>query len=309
MSTSPEYQRLFDETHDRMQDVGSFDLVITVAATAAILGARKVLAIHGASPETLQVEYKAKDGDTPRTLADKLSGIAIKELIRAHYSNCRINEEETGDEKARNGNEDAWHVDPLDGTSSFAEGQRYSTVGIAVYRNNLPFAAAICHPFEKELVVAQAGKGTHMFSVDEHLVGLSYARQLEVSRATTLVGGIAYIDALFNAKTSGPKLRFMKDLVGMANNNLGFRMSGSNIDQQLKVAKGSARLTLTDAVGGFFDLAAGGLAIIEAGGMFTDENGRPVSESTQVAIGTNGPFHDDVLELARLCYRGYQGFR
>lgn len=59
----------------------------------------------------------------------------------------------------------------------------------------------------------------------------------------------------------------------------------------------------------FFDLAAGGLAIIEAGGKFTDKDGNPVNESTQVAIGTNGSMHDDVLELTRRCYVGYQGFR
>lgn len=134
-------------------------------------------------------------------------------------------------------------------------------------------------------------------------------RQLEVSKAGTLEGGLAFIDALFNTKTSDRKFGFMADLVKSAKDNLGFRMSGSNIDQQLKVAKGSARLTLTDAVGGFFDLAAGGLAIIEAGGKFTDQNGKPVDETTQVAIGTNGPIHDDVVEIARRHYEGYQGFK
>ena len=86
-------------------------------------------------------------------------------------------------------------------------------------------------------------------------------------------------------------------------------MSGSNIDQQLKVAKGSAELSLTDAVGGFFDLAAGGLAIIEAGGRFTDQNGNPITETTQIAIGTNGQIHDDILEIASKHYQGYQGFK
>lgn len=305
--SSPEF--LLNETHERLQAIGLSDPRITVAATAAILGSRQVLAIHGASPEALKIEYKAKDGDTPKTVADTESGKAIKSLIRSRYLNCRINEEETGDEKAKHGDEDAWHVDPLDGTSSYAEGQRYSTVGLAIYRNRLPYAAVTVHPFERELVVTQATKGAFLYRLNEGLFIDGDARQLEVSKAQTLNGGIAYIDALFNAKTKGPKFQFMAGLVDMAGNNFGFRMSGSNIDQQLKVSKGSARLTLTDAVGGFFDLAAGGLAIIEAGGKFTDINGNPVSESTQVAIGTNGPMHDDILELARVCYRDYQGFR
>ncbi|MBI2599291.1 hypothetical protein HYW43_00015 [Candidatus Daviesbacteria bacterium] len=326
MSVNPERASLLNETHERLQTIGLSDPRVTIAAAAAIEGAREVLAIHGASPEVLKVEYKAKDGDTPKTVADTHSGTVIKRLIRDQFPEDRINEEESGDEKGTASEGNAWHVDPLDGTSSYAEGQRYSTVGIAVYSSKRPYAAVICHPFERELVVAVAGKGAFLYRLAgekeledlwgspsglkvEGLFMTTDCRQIEVSKAPTLVGGIAYIDALFNSKTRDSKFTFMAGLVDLAGNNLGFRMSGSNIDQQLKVAKGSARLTLTDAVGGFFDLAAGGLAIIEAGGKFTDVNGHSVNESTQVAIGTNGPMHDDVLELARVCYQGYQGFR
>lgn len=311
MPTSAEY--ILDEANERLQAVGLSDPRLTVITTAAILGSHIVKSIHGLSLEDLKIVYKAGDGDTPKTIADTESGGLIKGLIRSHFPGDRINEEESGDEKGVVGSWNDHHVDPLDGTSSFAEGQRYSTVGIANYRDGSPFASVICHPFENELVVAQYGKGAFLFELrqDQNSLSLSLGsgKQLEVSKATSLKGGQAYIDALFNAKTKGPKFRFMAGLVEMAVDNFGFRMSGSNIDQQLKVAKGSARLTLTDAVGGFFDLAAGGLAIIEAGGKFTDKDGYPVNESTQVAIGSNGPMHDDILELARVCYKGYQGFR
>lgn len=302
-------QERMQQIHERLQVIGLSDRSITVAATAAVLGAKEVLAIHGAGPDVLQIVYKAEAGQTPRTIADLRSGIAIKSLIREYYPNSRINEEESGDEGAKHGDTNVYYVDPLDGTSSYAEGQRYSTVGIAVYRDKSPFAAVIVHPFEQELVVAQVGKGTFLYRLNRDFMPVGDVRQLEVSKAKALAGGMAYIDALFNAKTSGPKSQFMAELVRMAEDNLGFRMSGSNIDQQLKVAKGSARLTLTDAVGGFFDLACGGLAITEAGGKFTGEDGYPVTESTQVAIGTNGPIHDDVLELVQHYYAGYRGFR
>lgn len=299
--------RTIDTVHERLQSTGLSDPRLTTAAAAVILGGERVLAIHGASPEILQTVYKAEDGQTPRTVADLESGKIGKAVVRNVFPKSRINEEETGDEEGSDGN--AYHFDPLDGTSSYAREQRYSTVGIAVYEGEKPFAAAIYHPFEKELVVAQTGKGAHLFWVDDQmLLELKFVRQLEVSRQD-LAGGIAYIDALFNDKTRVRKLLFMGDLVRLSNNNLGFRMSGSNIDQQLKVAAGRAELTLTDAVGGFFDLAAGGLAIIEAGGKFTDQDGYPITEATQLAIGTNGPIHDDVLEIARRHYHGYRGFR
>lgn len=299
-----EHTRVIDEVHEKLQAIGLSDPRVTVATAVVILGGRIVFDIHGRSPEELQIVYKAEAGKTPRTVADMESGRIGKELIRQQFPTHRINEEETGDEM---GDENAHHFDPLDGTSSYARGLRYSTVGEAVYYKDQPFAAAICHPFEREVVVTQVGKGTHLFALDEHLKTLTYIRQLEVSK-NPLEGGIAYIDALFNEKTSSRKFGFMADLVKLANNNLGFRMSGSNIDQQLKVATGRAELTMTDAVGGFFDLAAGGLAIVEAGGKFTDKDGNPVNELTQVAVGTNGLIHDDILEIANRHYTGYQGF-
>ena len=300
-----EYTRAVDEVHERLQAIGLSDPRVTVATAAVLLGGEIVFDIHGRSPEELQIVYKAEAGKTPRTVADMESGRVGKELIRQQFPMHRINEEETGDEQ---GDENAHHLDPLDGTSSYARGLRYSTVGDAVYYKDKPFAAAICHPFERELVVVQVGKGAHLFALDEHLRTLTYVRQLEVSR-NSLEGGIAFIDALFNDKTSPRKFGFMADLVKLAHNNLGFRMSGSNIDQEMKVAAGRAELTLTDAVGGFFDVAAGGLAIIEAGGKFTDQEGNPVSETTQVAIGTNGLIHDNALEVTRRRYTGYQGFK
>ncbi len=299
------YERDLGEVHEKLQAIGLSDKRVTVAATSVLLGARKVLSIHGASPEVLKTVFKAEAGNTPRTIADLESGRIGKEIIRQQFPNARINEEESGDEY---GDENAHHFDPLDGTSSYARELRYSTLGDAVYKADQSFAAAICNPFERELVIAQKDRGSHLFTLNEQLTTLTYARQLEVSRVS-LEGGIAFIDALFNDKTSDRKFGFMANLVKLANNNLGFRMIGSNIDQQLKVAAGRAELTSTDAVGGFFDIAAGGLAIIESGGKFTDQNGDLVTESTQIAIGTNGLVHDDILEIARKFYQGYQGFK
>lgn len=290
---------------NKLYNIGIRSPQTVAAAATVLLGGRQVLRIHGASPEVLQVVYKAEAGKTPRTVADLESGRVGKEVIKYLNPNSRINEEESGDEM---GDENAHHFDPLDGTSSYARELRYSTVGDGVYFLETPFAAAILHPFEKELVVAEVSQGTHLFKLDEGLADLTYVRQLEVSKIG-LDGGLAFVDALFNGKTKRRKFGLMDDLITLANDNLGFRMSGSNIDQQLKVAAGRAELTLTDAVGGFFDLAAGGLAITEAGGKFTDGEGNPVNEQTQIAIGTNGLIHDDVLELTRKWYRGYQGFK
>ena len=120
------------------------------------------------------------------------------------------------------------------------------------------------------------------------------------------------MDALFNGKTAPHKLAFMNELA-TATGNIGFRMTGSNIDQQRHVAKGSAVASVTDAVGGFYDFS-GRLIIEQAGGVFTDMYGNPVTKQTQLAIGSNGHTHQQLLDVAQQSYKlpdgsDYRGFR
>ncbi|MDP3726777.1 MAG: inositol monophosphatase family protein [bacterium] len=292
---------------ERMREIGFSDLMTIVAAGATKVGARRVLAIHGVSPEKLQIVFKAEAGDTPRTIADLQSGKLMNRIINNVFPTHRINEEETG---VHEGIQYTWHVDPLDGTSSFAEGQRYSTVGISVYEGDAPKVAAICNPFERELLVAEAGRGAFVFPLDENLVVIGPAKRLEASGKEKLTGGIVFLDAFFNTKTTPPKMELMKLLIELSNGNLGFRMTGSNIDQQRQVASGRGLLTVTDAVGGFFDLAAGALILKEAGGVMVDgQTGESITEKTQVAIGGPKQIVAQVLPIAQECYRRYTGFK
>lgn len=301
---------VFKHSLPNLERMGFSNPTTIVAANIVILGARRVLKIHGASVDKLQIVWKTQDGMTPRTLADLRSGEVGKRIIRTFFADDTINEEESGREKGRN-EEDEWHFDPLDGTSSYAENQRYSTVGAVRYKDGQPDSAALCHPFEKELFLAEKGKGVRLISLDDELIiprDFQF-QEVHVSPKESLNGGMVFVDALFNRNTSPRKLRFMERIIELSGNNIGFRMTGSNIDQQRQVAAGRALVTLTDAVGGFFDLAVGGFIIEEAGGKFTDIYGTPVTRQTQVAIGSNGRFHEQLCEIAQECYKGYQGFR
>lgn len=295
------------ESKNFLEKFGFSDTAINVAQVAARLGARQVKKIYGASPEVLQTIFKADAGDTPRTIADLRSGEIIKAWIKRNFPNDGINEEESQAEEGRSGRK--WHVDPLDGTSSFAREQRYSTVGVALYSNDRPEAASICHPFERELLVAQSGRGAFLYELNERLNLGERTKKLEIADKKSLKGGVVYLDALFNGKTSPHKIELIRKLVELSGENLGLRVTGSNIDQQRQVAVGRGDLTITDAVGGFYDLAAGGLIIKEAGGKFVDMNGNPISEETQVAVGGCPRFVEMVLPILQECYKGYQGFK
>jgi fructose-1,6-bisphosphatase/inositol monophosphatase family enzyme len=243
---------------------------------------------------------------TPVTEADRQSGKIIKQLIARNYPDDAINEEETGEKQ---GDNRIWYVDPLDGTSSFTREQKYSSVGIVVYENSKPYSGAICQPFERELIVAEAGKGAYLFELDEKLTIIGEPKKIEVSSAKELEGSIVYVDALFNNKTTPNKLELIRQLVELSNGRLGIRMTGSNIDQQRQVANGRAEASITDAVGGFYDLAAGSLIIQEAGGKFVDLDGNDINENTQVALGGAGEIIDKILPIIRKIYSGYKGFK
>src|SRR5438046_627461 len=195
-----------------MSKVGFTDSTITLQ-TATRLGSRRIIEIYGATQEKLQTEYKAEAGMTPRTIADIQSGNIGKSIIKRYLPGIYINEEETGITEGRDLADKAY-FDPLDGTSSFARKQRYSTSGAALFDVSGNFkAAAICHTFEKELLVSEKGKGAFLFSLDENLIIIGESKRLEVLQDKSLKGGIVYVDALFNEKTSPPKLEFMKELV------------------------------------------------------------------------------------------------
>src|SRR6266702_2890870 len=132
---------------------GLSNLGIT-AGLAVVSGAREVRAIHGASPQDLQIVYKVTEGMTPRTVADLRSGEAGKAVLFERIPGVEVNEEETG---ITPGKGYLVYYDPLDGTSSFARGKRYSTVGMEIRRkeSSRPIAAAVVHPFEQELLVAE----------------------------------------------------------------------------------------------------------------------------------------------------------
>jgi len=294
---------------ERFREVGLSDIATLAVQGAVRVGARRVLELHGASAEKLGTRLKAEADLTPVTLADLESGGAIKKILFTKiFKGDYVNEEEGGVEGEESSSR-RWYIDPLDGTSSFANEQRYSTVGAAVYEGGNPFAATICNPFERELLVAETGKGAFVFSLDEGLSVNGDAKRIEVSKRDKLDGAIVFLDALFNNNTTPRKLELIRRLVEEAGGKLGVRMTGSNIDQQRQVACGRGDLTVTDAVGGFFDLAAGALIIQEANGLMVGIDGKNVYDGSQLALAGNPKLVERVLPILQQCYDGYKGFK
>lgn len=284
-----------------------------VAIEAALLGAKLVDSIYGTPAEQLQTQYKADAGMSPVTIADWQSEAIITRTIKQHFPTHQIHEEESG---IHEGQENVWYVDPLDGTSSFIKGQRYSTVGISIYTKDGHYVSAvIINPFERELVVAEKDTGAYLFTIDATFTTIEQLRKITVSERSSVRGSIAYIDASFNAKTVDAKIQFLRQLalLGIGEDNkgkIGYRMTGSNIDQQRQVAAGRAEIGLTDAIGGPYDWRSGYVIVTEAGGVMLDvHTGTAPTNASVAVIYGNKHLLPVVFPLAQKAYRNYGGFR
>ena len=90
---------------------------------------------------------------------------------------------------------------------------------------------------------------------------------------------------------------------------MNFRMTGSNIDYSAKIAEGRGHFQLTDAIGGYFDLAGCNL-IQEAGGVMTNLDGEQPTTKDHLAIAVANPRDlEKVLKITQECYKRYSGFR
>ncbi|MBI2629004.1 hypothetical protein HYW74_02900 [Candidatus Pacearchaeota archaeon] len=287
---------------------------VEVAKQALLTGSVHILNLFGKSMEEIGAEYKVKDGDTPRTLIDTHSQSAILEEIIRHqeFKGDRFNAEESG---AFGSGDRVWYVDPYDGTSNAQIIMPMSTSGIGIVEESRLVASVMLQPFVQERRIYWAERGEGAYSAQLELVeGRLVEKEDTVKRLSTdtksgkASNRYAWVDALFNAKTTDRKNLWIKQMVeaGLTQN---VRETGSNIDYSIMVASGRGHYQLTDAVGGFFDLCGYNL-IEEAGGRMVNINGEEPKPGDQVAIAVANPKDlDTVLRITRECYKDYKGFR
>lgn len=247
------------------------------------------------------VEYKSKEGDTPRTLIDRYAEEKILEVIgMSEFKNDYIYAEESGE---KGSGKRIWYIDPFDGTSNATIKLPMSTMGIGIEENGDLVGAVVYNPFERKLFFAEKGEGAYV----------QYKNRRPKKIKTDLISNsakqrFAWVDALFNQNTTPRKLKWISQMQekGLIQN---IRMTGSNIDYSAKIAESRGNYQLTDAVGGYFDLC-GGLLIEEAGGKMANLKGNFPKFGDEVAIAVANPKDlEKVLKITTDCYKSYKGFR
>ena len=132
----------------------------------ALLDIVKAVAQREIVPRYLKVAHQRKVDGSIITAADTAAQQALTEGLMA-INGCPV----LGEEMASNAQQALWKkysetglwiLDPVDGTSNFANGLPYYAVSVAFYQGGRPILGAVYAPEANELFWAEVGKGAFL---------------------------------------------------------------------------------------------------------------------------------------------------
>ncbi|MDQ2864871.1 MAG: inositol monophosphatase [Candidatus Eremiobacteraeota bacterium] len=250
---------------------------LTVATDVAREAGSLLLARAGGP---LDVREKGRRADLV-TLADNASEKLIIARLRSSFPRAAILAEESG--SSAGSNDERWIVDPLDGTTNFAHGYPIYCVSIAYERAGECIAAVVYAPAMNELFAAERGGGA-----------TCNGRSIVVSSIGLL--GEAMVCTGFHPADFSRNAKYFE--------------AASNHAQAVR-RDGSAALDLAYTACGRFDgfwefdlspwdVAAGTLIVLEAGGRVTRVDGSPSSVDARSILASNGRIHSEFSQLLQL---------
>ena len=225
------------------------------------------------------------------TEVDRAAEAAIVETLHAAYPDHAVFAEE-GTARDRNaGAEHVWIIDPLDGTTNFLHGFPQYCVSIALAHKGVVTQGVIYDPVRNDLFTATRGRGAFLNDRRIRVSRRAHLREALVGTGFPFRDG-SYIDSY---------LRMMKV---MMQQTAGLRRPGA------------AALDLAYVAAGFYDgffeiglnawdVAAGSLLVLEAGGLIGDlagegnylHGGEVIAATPKIfaqIVQTLAPYRDDL---------------
>ncbi|MBK6617447.1 MAG: inositol monophosphatase family protein [Nitrosomonas sp.] len=216
---------------------------------------------------------------------DRAAEEAIIKILLDAYPDHSILAEESGKSGQVGKSEYQWIIDPLDGTTNFLHGFPKYCVSIALLHRGVLSQAVIYDPVSDELFTASRGGGAFL---NDHRIRVSKRIQLGESLIGT---GFPFRDFTHMEAY----LAMFKDLIPKA---AGIRRPGSAALDLAYVAAGRYD-GFWEAGLAPWDIAAGCLLILEAGGMVSDLEGNgQYLKSGQVVAG-NPKIFAQLLQIFR----------
>ena len=190
------------------------------------------------------------------TEVDRLAESEIIRVIHRAYPQHAILAEESG---AQGDNEYEWVIDPLDGTTNFLHGFPQFAVSIALRHRGRLDQAVVYDPLRQELFTASRGSGATLND-----------RRIRVTRANGLPGCL--LGTGFPFRQQEHLDAYLGMFRALFPDAAGIRRAGAAALDLAYVAAG--RLDGFWEIGlSPWDIAAGALLVLEAGGMVSDFDG------------------------------------
>ncbi|MBQ4854512.1 inositol-phosphate phosphatase [Rhodanobacter sp. B2A1Ga4] len=252
-------------------------------ATTALAAAREAAA---AAAEVIRhywrrgVEVELKSDATPVTIADREAEQAIRRILQAALPQASIYGEEFGLDGERGGL--LWLVDPLDGTKSFVRRTPFFSTQIALMDGDELVLGVSSAPVYGETMWASAGNGAWLDGERVRVADTTQMAQASLSTGNvrTLTG-----DARWDA---------LGALIRDSNRIRGY---GDFCHYHL-LARGSLDLVIESDVN-ILDVAALAVIVREAGGVFTDLDGAPLTLDTRSVLAGTSAIHAQALQRLR----------
>ncbi len=263
------------------------DLYLDIALQAARKGGEVLKKYWG---KLSQIKEKTIPGNLV-TEADQESEREILGILKKNFPSHDIIAEETGMHLLQKSNF-CWYVDPLDGTTNYAH--QYPTVNISIglFEKGQPLVAVVFNPFYDELFYAVRGKGAFL---NDEKIHVSNVASLEKSLLAT---GFPYDRKETNDNNYA-------EFCELTNQSHGVRRAGAAALDLAYVAAGRLDGYWERGLNPW-DVAAGALLVLEAGGKVSDYNLESFNIKSDRILATNGLVHEAISEVL-LQVRNKQG--
>ncbi len=230
------------------------------------------------------VDVQRKGDASPVTIADRETELLLRKRIAETFPDDSIQGEEY--DEVVGTNSFRWVLDPIDGTKSFISGVPLYGTLVGLLHNDEAVAGVIDIPALGECVYGGRGLGAW------YLQGDAPAVEARVSDVATLSEGTfvtSQVDS-FDETSRAPAYRLLEKAAYITR-------TWGDCYGYLLVATGRA-VAMVDPIMNVWDAAAIQPIMEEAGGTFTDWQGKPTVHGGE-GIGTNKHVLDEVLEITR----------
>jgi myo-inositol-1(or 4)-monophosphatase len=223
------------------------------------------------------------------TEGDTASEAVILDGLTRHFPHHHIVSEEGGGAgigAPLDQAEYVWYIDPLDGTSNYANNLPFFSVSIGMAGRDMnPLVGVVYHPFTRELYTASKGSGATL-----------NGRPLRVSATSTLQNAMLCSGFPYDA-VSTPDNN-LREWAAFTMRTRGLRRFGSIAMELSYIAAGRLEGVWEQSINAW-DVMAGIILVREAGGRVTDYSGQEsqaLYHGKQIAA-SNGLIHQEMLDL------------